>query len=49
MTTWMFDELPEAALREGLAYLAGPIREQGRREKIVLGAASPDHAGAYLS
>lgn len=34
-------ELPEAACREGVAYLAA-VRDRDGREKVTLGAASPD-------
>ena len=40
-------ELPEAAAREGRAFL-GTVRERDGREKIVLQAASPEEVRAFL-
>ena len=41
-------ELPEAACREGMAYLA-TVRDPGGREKVVLGAASVAQVEAFMS
>lgn len=41
-------ELPEAACREGVAYLA-TVRDRDGREKVVLGAASPDLVERFMA
>ena len=41
-------ELPEAAAREGVAVLAGPLSTPDGREKIVLQAAGPEVIQAWL-
>jgi hypothetical protein len=40
-------ELPEAAAREGIAFLA-TVRERDGREKVVLQAAPPELIAAFL-
>ncbi len=40
-------ELPEAAVREGIAYLA-IVKDRGGREKVVLGSASPEQVQWFL-
>jgi hypothetical protein len=42
-------ELPEAAAREGIAFLATPRTRPGERTKMVLQAASPEQVTAFLS
>lgn len=42
-------ELPEAAAREGIAYLATVSERDGRRRKRVLGAATPEQVRAWLA
>ncbi len=41
-------ELPEAAAREGVAYIATPTVCSGERTKVVLGCASPEQVRAFL-
>mgnify|MGYP001561963170 CR=1 FL=1 len=41
-------ELPEAACRMGVAYVATPAVRAGERVKVVLGCASPDQVAAFL-
>lgn len=41
-------ELPEAAAREGIAFLATPLPRAGERPKVVLQAASPEQVEAFL-
>lgn len=43
----LIPELPEAALREGVAYLA-TVKDRDGREKVVLGAASPEEVAAFM-
>lgn len=40
-------ELPEAAVREGVAYIA-TVKDRGGREKVVLGSASPEQVQYFL-
>lgn len=41
-------ELPEAACREGIAYLAS-VRDRDGRQKVTLGAASPDLVRRFMA